>query len=72
MILGLALLLGLAVTWGLGARISRLGELRLRGGGLVLASLAIQLTIFTRISGNANRSWRISRTPSRPPETIIW
>ena len=47
MIIGLALVVGLLVAWALGARLSKLAELRFRGDVLVFASLAVQLAVFT-------------------------
>jgi predicted MFS family arabinose efflux permease len=47
MFLGAAILIALVVAWALGARLSRLAQLRLRGGGLVFAALASQLLLFT-------------------------
>jgi predicted MFS family arabinose efflux permease len=47
MIIGLALVVGLLVAWALGARLSKLAELRFRGDLLVFASLAVQLAVFT-------------------------
>lgn len=50
MLLGAAILVALVMARALGARLTRLASLRLRGTGLVFASLATQLVIFTRVS----------------------
>jgi hypothetical protein len=46
MILLAALLVGLLVAWLLGAQLSRLDHLRLRGAPLIFTSLAIELSLF--------------------------
>lgn len=50
MFLGAAILIALVVARALGARLTRLASVRFRGTGLVFASLATQLLIFTRLS----------------------
>jgi len=50
MILGVAILIGIAVAWALGAPLLNLADLRLRSGGLVLGALALQLILFTRLA----------------------
>jgi hypothetical protein len=52
MVIGLALLVGIAVAWALGARLSALADLRFRGDLLVFAALAIQIAIFTPLRDN--------------------
>jgi hypothetical protein len=49
-ILLVALLLGVAVAWSLGARLSLLADIRPRGDALVFGALAVQLVIFTPLA----------------------
>lgn len=49
MILPVALLCGVLVAWALGARLSRIADVRFRGDWLVLGAFAIQLAIFTAL-----------------------
>lgn len=57
MIVGLALVLGLVVAWTLGAKPSRLADLRLRGSFLVFGSLAIQIAIYTALRSHVPTAW---------------
>jgi hypothetical protein len=50
MFLAAAILIALLIATVLGAPLSRLGEIRLRGTGLVFASLATQVVLFTPLS----------------------
>ena len=47
MIVGIAFVVGVVIAWALGAKISALADVRVRHSGLVFASLAAQLAIFT-------------------------
>ena len=57
MVVGLAFVLGLAVAWALGANPARLADVRLRGAGLVFASLAIQIAIYTSLNARVPAAW---------------
>ena len=50
MFIAVAILIGLASAWLVGARLSLLADLPLRGTQLVFAALAVQLAIFTPVS----------------------
>jgi MFS family permease len=58
-IIGLGLLMGAAVAWALGARLSALAELRFRGDPLVFAALAIQLVIFTPLQSHVPKAYEV-------------
>jgi MFS family permease len=49
-IVGIAFLAGVVIAWALGARVSALADVRVRRSGLVFASLAVQLVIFTPLA----------------------
>jgi hypothetical protein len=57
MIVGLSLIVGLAVAWTLGAKPSRLAELRFRGSVLVFGALAIQIGIYTALNSHVPAAW---------------
>ncbi len=57
MIIGMAMLIGVAVAWALGARLARLAVLEFRGDALVFAALAIQLVIFTPLGDRVPVAW---------------
>jgi hypothetical protein len=50
--------IGLLLAWVLGGRVSRVAEVRLRAGGTVVAALAIQLVLFSRLGGFVPTGWR--------------
>ena len=52
MLLAVAIFVGLMGAWALGARLSLLADLRLRGIALVFAALGVQLVIFTPLTGS--------------------
>jgi MFS family permease len=57
MIVGLSLILGLVVAWTLGAKPSRLADLRFRGSVLVFGALAIQIGIYTALNSHVPAAW---------------
>lgn len=57
MVVGLAFVLGLVVAWALGANPARLADVRLRGSGLVFASLAVQIAIYTSLNAHVPAAW---------------
>ena len=50
MIFALGLLAGFGVAWALGADLSRLATVRMRGTPLVIVALAIQIVVFTSLN----------------------
>jgi MFS family permease len=57
MIVGLALLVGLLIASALGANLTRLADLRLRGSVLVFGALGIQAGIFTPLRDHVPAGW---------------
>jgi Na+/melibiose symporter-like transporter len=57
MIIGMAMLIGVAVAWALGARLGRLAALDFRGDALVFAALGLQLVIFTPLGERVPAAW---------------
>jgi MFS family permease len=56
-VVALALMLGLAVAWMLGANPVRLADVKFRGSVLVFGALAIQLGIYTAFTSHIPTSW---------------
>ena len=57
MVVAVALVLGLAVAWMLGANPMRLADVRFRASVLVFGALGIQLAIYTPLTAHIPHSW---------------